>query len=69
MEFKKEELVEREIEIAQCLLEGRTLTQICTKTGISKKHVVAHVRNMLSKMKVKSIESLLPLLQSRYKNF
>jgi DNA-binding CsgD family transcriptional regulator len=68
MEFKKEELIEREIEIAQCLLQGYTFSQICTKTGISKKHVVAHVRNMITKLKVKDIESLLRLLKSQHKN-
>ena len=65
MEFKEEELVEREIQIGQCLLQGYTLNQICAKTGISKRHVGAYIRNMLAKLKVKDKESLLRLLKSQ----
>lgn len=65
MEFKSEELIEREIEIGQCLLQGYTINQICAKTGISKRLVGAHIRNMLAKLKVKDKESLLRLLKSQ----
>ena len=65
MEFKNEELIEREIEIGQCLLQGYTLNQICAKTGISKRHVGAYIRNMLAKLEVKDKGSLLNLLKSQ----
>ena len=49
MEFKREELVEREIEIAGYLIQDFSLKHISEKTGLSKKLLVAHVKNMMEK--------------------
>jgi DNA-binding NarL/FixJ family response regulator len=67
MEFKSEELLEREIEIAQCLLQGNKLSEIAEKTGLSKRHVTAHIRNMITKLKTENVKSLLYLLKSMEK--
>jgi DNA-binding CsgD family transcriptional regulator len=64
MEFQREQFVEREIEIANYLLQKMPLNQIAIKTGISKKHVMAHIRNMMTKSKIKNIESLIEFLKS-----
>ena len=64
MEFQHEQFVEREIEIANYLLQKIPLSEIAIKTGISKKHVMAHIRNMMTKSKVKNIESLIQFLKS-----
>ncbi|CAN5654925.1 hypothetical protein BH10BAC3_BH10BAC3_04490 [soil metagenome] len=50
MQFINEELVDREIEIASYLLQSLSLKQIGGKTGLSKKHIVAHIRNMQEKL-------------------
>ena len=47
MEFKNEELVEREIEIGGYLLLDLSMKQISLKTGLSKKNIAAHIRNMM----------------------
>ncbi len=54
MEFKKEELIEREIEIGGYLLKGFSLKQMSKKTGLSKKHLAAHLRNMMEKLGVEN---------------
>ncbi len=64
MEFKHEELVEREIEIGNYLLNGFSLRHISEKTGLSKKHLDAHIKNMMEKLKAKDMEDLLKLLKA-----
>ena len=63
MEFKQEELVEREIEIGGYLLENFSLKQISEKTGLSKKLLVAHIRNMRQKLKAENMEALKIILK------
>lgn len=64
MEFKHEELVEREIEIGNYLLNGFSLRLISEKTGLSKKHLDAHIKNMREKLKAKDMEDFLKLLKA-----
>lgn len=64
MEFKHEELVEREIEIGDYLLNGFSFRLISEKTGLSKKHLDAHIKNMMEKLKAKDMEDLLKLLKA-----
>jgi DNA-binding CsgD family transcriptional regulator len=63
MEFKQEELVEREIEIGGYLLQNFSLKQISEKTGLSKKLLVAHIRNMRQKLKAENMEALKKILK------
>ena len=63
MEFKQEELVEREIEIAGYLLQDFSLKRISEKTGLSKKLLVAHIRNMMEKLKAEDMSALIKLLK------
>lgn len=67
MKFKHEKLIEREIEIAKCLLQGNTMNEISEKTGLSKRHITAHIRNMLTKLKVENEEALKQLLHGLQK--
>jgi FixJ family two-component response regulator len=64
MEFKNEELVEREIEITGYLLNNFSLRQISEKTGLSKKHLEAHIKNMMEKLKAEDMEELIKLLNA-----
>jgi DNA-binding CsgD family transcriptional regulator len=64
MRFKEEELVEREIEIASYLLQNLSLNLIRERTALSKKHIVAHIRNMMEKLRVKDIAALLKALKA-----
>ena len=63
MEFKQEELVEREIEIAGYLLQGFSLKMIAEKTGLSKKLLAAHLQNMMKKLKAEDMEALIKLIK------
>ena len=63
MEFKQEELIEREIEIAGYLLQDVSIKLICEKTALSKKHLSAHISNMMKKLKAKDLEGLIKLLK------
>ncbi len=63
MEFKQEELIEREIEIAGYLLKDFSLRIISEKTGLSKKHLEAHISNMRIKLKAKDTHELIKLLK------
>jgi DNA-binding CsgD family transcriptional regulator len=58
MEFKNQELIPREIEIAGYLLEDLSLKQISEKTGLSKKHLAAHIRNMMEKLGAENVAAL-----------
>jgi len=62
MEFKKEELVDREMEIGSYLLQGLHTTNISKKTGLSKKIITAHIRNMMEKLKASNETELMNLL-------
>ena len=64
MEFKHEELVEREKEIAGYLLLDLSLKQICDKTGLQKKIIAAHIQNMMEKLGTKDMKTLIELLRS-----
>ena len=48
--FVEEELVNREIEIAGYLLQSLSLNQIAVRTGLSKRHLAVHIRNMEEKL-------------------
>ena len=63
MEFKKEELVEREIEIAGYLLQDFSLKMIVEKTGLSKKLLAAHLQNMMKKLKAEDMDALIKLMK------
>lgn len=63
MEFREEELVEREVEIARYLLQDLSLKHISEKTGLSKKLLVAHIRNMMEKLKAENISALIKVLK------
>jgi DNA-binding NarL/FixJ family response regulator len=63
MEFKQEELVEREIEIGSYLVQDFSLKHISEKTGLSKKLLVAHIRNMMEKLKAEDMTALVKLLK------
>lgn len=43
MEFKNEELIGREIEIAGLLMQQYSLNQISERTGVNKKILAAHI--------------------------
>jgi FixJ family two-component response regulator len=63
MEFKQEELVEREVEIGAYLLQDVSLKHISEKTGLSKKLLAAHIRNMMEKLKAENMSALIKLLK------
>ena len=65
MEFKQEELVEREIEIGGYLLQNFSLKQISEKTGLSKKLLVEHIRNMMGKLNAGNMSILIKGLKSK----
>jgi len=64
MEFRKEELVEREIEIAGYLLQHFSVEQICKRTGSQKKIIEAHIRNMMEKLGADDRKTLIHLLKA-----
>lgn len=64
MEFKNEELVEREIEIGGYLLQNFSLNLISEKTGLSKKILVAHIHNMRQKLKAEDMAGLIKILRA-----
>ncbi len=63
MELKQEELIEREIEIAGYLLHNLSIKLICEKTALSKKHLSAHISNMMKKLKAEDMEGLMKVLR------
>ena len=66
MEFKNNELIGREIEIAGLLMQRYSLNQISKRTGISKKILAAHIHNLMQKLKAEDLESLIQLLNVRF---
>ncbi len=65
MEFKQEELVEREIEIAPYLLQHFSLRQIADQLGVNKIIIKAHIRNMMQKLNAENIEDLIQSIKAR----
>lgn len=68
MEFKNENLIGREIEIVGLLMQQYSLNQIAERTGIGKKILAAHIENMMQKLEVEDMESLIQVLSSRFNN-
>ena len=50
IEFVEEELVSREIELASYMLQSYSLDKMAAETGLSKKHLAVHIRNMKKKL-------------------
>lgn len=65
MEFKNEELVEREIEIACYLFQDFSLNKVAEKTGLSNKILTAHLRNMMKKLQAESLDELIQFLRAK----
>ncbi len=63
MEFKQEELVERELEIAGYLVQDFSISHIAKTTGLTKKLLVAHIKNMMQKLKAGNMEALKRILK------
>lgn len=61
-EFRYEELVENELIIGSLLAQGHSLRAISEKTGMSKRIVSTHIRNMKVKLQVKDIAGMRKLL-------
>jgi DNA-binding CsgD family transcriptional regulator len=68
MEFKNEELVEREMEIACYLLQDFSLNQIALKIGLNKKILTAHLRNMMEKLRAADMDELIKLIMDKEQN-
>ena len=68
MEFKHEELIEREIEIAAYLLQNFSVRQIANQLTVSKKIIEAHIRNMMRKLNVANMKDLIKLLNKLQQN-
>ncbi len=58
MEFKNAGLIDRELEILGYLKNNFSLKEICDKTSLSRKHLVAHLRNLMQKCGAENISSL-----------
>ena len=58
MEFRYEELVENEKTIGQLLLQGLTAKTIADQTGMNRRVVNTHIRNMKVKLHAKDIYQL-----------
>jgi DNA-binding NarL/FixJ family response regulator len=63
MEFKHEELVEREVIIARLLVKGFSVKEISDQTGMGKRIVAAHIRNMKVKLQARDLMILIRTLQ------
>jgi DNA-binding NarL/FixJ family response regulator len=66
MEFKREELIEREIEIAGYLMQGVSLKHIAETTGLSKRLLATHIKNMMEKLKAEDMSTLIKLLKAKF---
>ncbi len=65
MEFKNEELIEREMEIAEHLVQDFSLNQIAEITGINKKLLIVHMRNMMKKLNAENMPTLIKTLKEK----
>ena len=63
MEFKYEELVENELVIGRLLVRGLTVRSIVAATGMSKRVVTTHIRNMKVKLQAADLAGLRSMLQ------
>jgi len=64
MEFRNEELVEREIEIGNYLQQDFSLRLISEKTGLSKRILAAHINNMMKKLQTEDMVGLIQSLRA-----
>lgn len=60
--FKKEALVDREIEIGRYLIQGFSLKLISQKTGLNPKTLAAHIQNMMKKLNAGKRNELVKML-------
>ncbi len=65
MEFKQEELIEREIQIAGYLVQDFSLNHISETTGLSRRILVAHLKNMMKKLQARDKSALIKLLKAK----
>jgi len=65
MEFKNEELIEREMEIAEYLVQDFSLNHIAETTRINKKLVMVHIRNMMKKLNAENMSTLIKVLKEK----
>lgn len=63
MEFRYEELVENEMIIGRLLVQGLTVKAIAATSGMSKRVVSIHIRNMKVKLQATGLAELRLLLQ------
>jgi len=65
MEFKQEEIVELEIEIAAYLLQDFSLQQIADQLAVNKKIIKAHIRNMMQKLNAENMDYLIQSIKAK----
>jgi len=65
MEFKQEELIEREIQIAGYLVQDFSLKHISETTGLNRRILVAHLKNMMKKLQAGDKSALIKLLKAK----
>ncbi|MEO6721559.1 MAG: LuxR C-terminal-related transcriptional regulator [Ferruginibacter sp.] len=65
IEFKEEELVEREIEIAEYLLQHFSLKMISLRTGLGEEILIAHLRNMMKKLNAADMKELIKRITTK----
>ena len=66
MEFKNEELIEREMEIAEQLVQDFSLNHIAETTGVNKKLLIVHIRNMMKKLNADNMSTLIKSLKEKF---
>ena len=64
MEFKHEQLIDRELVIARLLVQGCSLKEISEITGLSKKIAAAHIHNMKVKLQIKDATAMIGRLKN-----
>lgn len=64
MFFKNAVFTTREIEIGRYLTDKHSLKEIGQITGLSKKILKAHIRNMMKKLKTNDPDELKKMIQS-----
>jgi DNA-binding CsgD family transcriptional regulator len=65
MEFKQEELIEREVQIAAYLVQDFSLKHISETTGLSRRILVTHLKNMMKKLQARDKSALIKLLKAK----
>ena len=66
MEFRYEELVENELVIGRMLVQGFTVRSIVSATGMSRRVVTTHIRNMKVKLQASDLVGLRQLLEPMF---